>query len=111
MNTKLTQTEIDKIVVSQADNEEAWEKPIMVNRERAYFLTFPRTFEISSSEEILGGTPVFRGTNVPVVALLDSLENGTSLDEFLRDHPTVTREQAVKVLDLFRSSLSQLKAA
>ena len=49
--------------------------------------------------DILGGTPVFVGTRVPVKALLDYLAGGHTLDEFLDDFPTVTREQAVAVLE------------
>jgi len=49
--------------------------------------------------EILGGTPVFRGTRVPFQALLDYLEGGETLDEFLDDFPTVTREAAVHALE------------
>ena len=44
--------------------------------------------------EILGGTPVFCGTRVPFQALLDYLEGGQTIDEFLDDFPTVTREAA-----------------
>jgi uncharacterized protein (DUF433 family) len=53
---------------------------------------------IKIDKEILSGTPVFEGTRVPVSALLDNLEAGISLDEFLENFPTVTREQAVQVL-------------
>ena len=49
--------------------------------------------------EILGGTPVFVGTRVPVKALLDYIEGGHTLDSFLDDFPTVTRAQAVTVLE------------
>lgn len=49
--------------------------------------------------DILGGTPVFVGTRVPVKALLDYLSGGHTLDDFLDDFPTVTREQAVAVLE------------
>jgi uncharacterized protein (DUF433 family) len=48
--------------------------------------------------EILGGTPVFRGTRVPVKNLLDYLSAGDTLDQFLDDFPTVQRHQAVAVL-------------
>ena len=51
-----------------------------------------------SDPEILGGTPVFMGTRVPVQNLLDYLEGGESLDEFLVAFPTVTRDQAVGFL-------------
>ena len=49
---------------------------------------------------ILGGTPVFVGTRVPIRALLDYLEAGESIDRFLDDFPTVTRQQAVAALQL-----------
>jgi uncharacterized protein (DUF433 family) len=49
--------------------------------------------------EILGGTPVFRGTRVPFKNLLDYLEGGHTLDEFLDDFPTVTRETAIAALE------------
>lgn len=52
--------------------------------------------------EILGGTPVFVGTRVPVKNLFDYLEAGDSLDEFLASFPSVTREQAVAALELAR---------
>lgn len=54
---------------------------------------------IHSDPEILGGTPVFVGTRVPVQALLDYLKAGGSLDGFLDDFPSVTRDQAVTVLE------------
>ena len=54
---------------------------------------------IHSDPEILGGTPVFVGTRVPVQALIDYLKAGRSLDEFLDDFPSVTREQAVTALE------------
>ena len=54
---------------------------------------------INRSEDILGGTPVFAGTRVPVQTLFDYLEEGDSLDEFLDDFPAVSREHAVKVLE------------
>lgn len=53
---------------------------------------------IHSDPEILGGTPVFVGTRVPVQTLLDYLERDRDLSEFLEDFPTVTREQAVAAL-------------
>jgi uncharacterized protein (DUF433 family) len=58
---------------------------------------------------VLGGTPIFRGTRVPFQALLDYLEGGQTLDEFLDDFPTVTREAAVDALEHAKSLvLSQL---
>ena len=53
--------------------------------------------------EILGGTPIFRGTRVPFQTLLDYLEGGQILDEFLDDFPTVTRGAAVEALEHAKS--------
>jgi uncharacterized protein (DUF433 family) len=52
---------------------------------------------------ILGGTPVFRGTRVPFQTLLDYIEGGDTLDEFLDDFPTVSREAAIAALQLAKS--------
>ncbi len=60
---------------------------------------------IHSDPEILGGTPVFVGTRVPVRSLFDHLEGGETLDEFLRQFPPVPREQALMALELARDSL------
>ena len=70
-----------------------------------------RTDIIHSDPEILGGTPVFVGTRVPVQALIDYLEGGHPLDEFLDDFPSVTREQAVAALELAKEALLRLAAA
>lgn len=51
-------------------------------------------------QEILGGQPVFKGTRVPVETLFDHLEAGVSLEEFLDDFPTVTKEQAITTLEV-----------
>lgn len=55
---------------------------------------------VRSDREILGGACVFAGTRVPVKALLDYLETGHPLAEFLEDFPSVSREQAIGVLEL-----------
>ena len=60
---------------------------------------------IHSDPDILGGTPVFVGTRVPVQNLIDCLEAGDSLEEFLDSFPTVTREQAVAALEIAREAL------
>ncbi|MGH7614029.1 MAG: DUF433 domain-containing protein [Gemmatimonadales bacterium] len=60
---------------------------------------------IHSDPEILGGTPVFVGTRVPAQSLFDYLEGGDILDEFLRQFPSVRREQALAALELARDSL------
>lgn len=60
---------------------------------------------IVKDPEIMGGTPVFRGTRVPFQALLDYLEGGDTLDEFLDDFPTVTREAAITSLEFAKTLL------
>jgi uncharacterized protein (DUF433 family) len=60
---------------------------------------------IERNSDILGGTPVFRGTRVPAQTLIDYLEGGHSLEEFLDDFPTVDREQAIGVLELTKQIL------
>ena len=54
---------------------------------------------VARSPNVLSGTPVFKGTRVPVQALLDHLEAGDSLDVFLKSFPSVSREQAVLFLE------------
>lgn len=66
---------------------------------------------ISVDKEIMSGAPVFTGTRVPVSALLDNLEVGVSIDEFLENFPTVTREQAVQVLEHFKTTLEDMRLA
>ncbi len=65
-----------------------------------------RNVVITSSPEILGGEPVFKGTRVPVKTLMDYLESGEGLDSFLKDYPTVTREQARKAIAIAREALA-----
>jgi len=57
---------------------------------------------VHSDAGILGGTPVFVGTRVPVKTLYDYLKAGDSLDEFLNDFPSVSRDQAIGALELAR---------
>jgi uncharacterized protein (DUF433 family) len=66
---------------------------------------------VHSDPEILGGVPVFVGTRVPVKTLFDYLEAGDTLDEFLNDFPSVTREQAVAALELGREMVESNAAA
>jgi uncharacterized protein (DUF433 family) len=54
---------------------------------------------ITSTPDILGGTPVFSGTRVPVQTLIEYLEGGQSIDEFLEGFPTVSREQVIAFLE------------
>jgi uncharacterized protein (DUF433 family) len=71
---------------------------------------------ISIDNEVLGGQTVFKGTRVPVETLFDHLEAGVTIDEFLADFPSVTKEQAIALLDyanklLNTKNLDQLYAA
>lgn len=59
----------------------------------------PNESVIVSDPEIMGGTPCFRGTRVPVDSLIDYLEAGDSLDEFLDNFPSVTRAAAISALE------------
>ena len=60
---------------------------------------------ITTSPDRLNGTPVFAGTRVPVQTLIDYLKAGDSLEAFLEDFPSVSREQAVAVLEVAKSAL------
>ncbi len=61
---------------------------------------------VHSDPDILGGTPVFVGTRVPVQTLVDYLRGGDTLDEFLQDFPSVNRRQAESALDLAQEALT-----
>jgi uncharacterized protein (DUF433 family) len=60
---------------------------------------------ISGNPEVMGGTPVFAGTRVPVQTLLDYLEAGDSIDEFLEGFPSVSREQVIEFLEQAKDRL------
>ena len=60
---------------------------------------------ITCDAEILSGTPVFKSTRVPIKNLIDYLEAGDSLDEFLDDFPSVTRDQAIQTLEIAKEML------
>jgi len=64
-----------------------------------------RSSVVHSDPDILGGTPVFVGTRVPVQALIDYIEAGHSLEEFLDAFPTVSRETAVAALEQAKAHL------
>ena len=66
---------------------------------------------VHSDPEILGGTPVFIGSRVPVQAFIDYLEGGHPLDDFLEDFPSVSRENAVAALELAKDALFRSAAA
>jgi len=66
---------------------------------------------VTSSPDILKGTPVFVGTRVPVQNMLDCLEAGDSIDLFLYDFPTVTREQVIAVLESAKQEMLEATPA
>lgn len=66
---------------------------------------------VTSDPEILGGTPVFAGTRVPVAVLFENLADGLTLDEILDSYPTLTREKALAALQQAESLLELKKAA
>ncbi len=59
----------------------------------------PKSSIVSCDPEVMSGTPVFSGTRVPVQALLDYIEGGESIDEFLEGFPSVTRAQVITFLE------------
>jgi uncharacterized protein (DUF433 family) len=73
-----------------------------VTRERTLAAMKP---PISSAADILGGTPVFAGTRVPVQTLLDYLEGGESIDDFLDGFPSVSRDQVITFLEMAKDRL------
>ena len=89
--------EIDEIVAAEADDDSAWESPIRVHRPKTEQIA---SLPVTSDPEILSGETVFSGTRVPVAALLDNIEAGLTLEEFLDNFPTVTRDQAIQVLNM-----------
>ena len=60
---------------------------------------------ISINRKILNGTPVFKGTRVPIQTLIDSLEAGDSIDLFLYDFPSVTRSQVIEFLEMTKKTM------
>ena len=66
---------------------------------------------ILSDPEIMGGTPVFRGTRVPVKNLFDYLETGETIEAFLHSFPTVSREQVMSALELSEQLLTHSNAS
>ena len=66
---------------------------------------------VTTDPEILGGTPVFSGTRVPVAVLFENLADGLSLEEILESYPTLKREQAIEALQQAERLLELPKAA
>lgn len=65
---------------------------------------------VSSSKEIMGGTPVFTGTRVPIQTLIDYLTAGDTIDDFLEGFPTVTRSQVQEFLQQAEAEMEKLAA-
>ena len=63
---------------------------------------------VTSSPEVMSGTPVFLGTRVPVQTLLDYLKAGESIDDFLEGFPTVSREQVIAFLEAVEAQILKL---
>jgi uncharacterized protein (DUF433 family) len=63
---------------------------------------------VTVNPNIVSGAPVFRGTRVPISSLIDNLEAGLTLDEFLENFPTVSREHALEVLEFAKATLLKL---
>lgn len=70
-----------------------------------------RQLPISIDPEVMSGVPVFHGTRVPVDTLIENLEAGLTLDEFLDNFPTVSRDQAVQLLEHWKRTLRRLAKA
>jgi len=64
---------------------------------------------VSIDLEIMGGTPVFIGTRVPIQTLFDYIEGGDNLEEFLDDFPTVSKEHAIEVLEMAKKTVTKEK--
>ena len=64
---------------------------------------------INIDAEIMGGTPVFKGTRVPIQTLFDYIEGGDDLEEFLDDYPSISKETVIQVLEMAKKSLTTEK--
>ena len=64
------------------------------------------THPISTDPDVLGGSPVFRGTRVPVTTLWDYVESGDTIDDFFNDFPSVTHDQVAAVLRIARRKVT-----
>jgi uncharacterized protein (DUF433 family) len=64
---------------------------------------------VNIDREVMGGTPVFTGTRVPVQTLFDYLEGGNTLEEFLDDFPSVSKSHAIRVLEMAKQTMTTEK--
>jgi len=69
-----------------------------------------RTKVVSISKDVMGGTPVFAGTRVPIQTLIDFLTAGDSIDDFIEGFPTVSREQVIEYLKQAEIEMEKLAA-
>ena len=69
-----------------------------------------RTPTVVSSQDVMGGTPVFGGTRVPVQTLIDYIKGGESIDDFLDGFPTVAREQVLDFLEQAKEQIVKMVA-
>ncbi|MGB7070541.1 MAG: DUF433 domain-containing protein [Pyrinomonadaceae bacterium] len=69
-----------------------------------------KTQVVSNSKDVMGGTPVFAGTRVPIQTLIDFLTAGDSIDDFIEGFPTVSREQVVEYLKQAGIEMERLAA-
>jgi uncharacterized protein (DUF433 family) len=65
--------------------------------------------QISIDPEVMSGTPVFTGTRVPVQTFFDYMEGGDSMEEFLEDYPSVSKDAAIEVLEMAKKTLTSEK--
>jgi uncharacterized protein (DUF433 family) len=65
---------------------------------------------ITASSDVMGGTPVFAGTRVPVQTFIDYIKGGESIDDFLDGFPTVTREQIIAFLEEAKEQIIKMVA-
>jgi uncharacterized protein (DUF433 family) len=68
-------------------------------REKSEILDAMKSSVVTSSPDVMGGTPVFAGTRVPIENLLDYLEGGESIEDFLEGFPSVSRQQVITFLE------------
>ena len=84
--------------------------PPLISRSPFRYHTPMREPIITASPEVMGGTPVFAGTRVPVQTLLDYLKGGESIDDFLEGFPTVTKEQVIAFLEEAEEQITKMVA-
>ena len=73
--------------------------PALISRTPFRYHSAMKEPVVTSSPDVMGGTPVFARTRVPVQTLLDYLKGGETIDDFLEGFPTVTREQVIALLE------------